>query len=213
MLITSEDAYPAFLEVQRVRETLARYSLAGAVIPASLDDIEQAICEEYDAIVEKKVLPFKSDLVRGLIRIWGPRDNRKLFAQTVIDSELNLGQSRYVQAKELCHVMLFHKESCTLDPTQIIAHFVQESVVVANSNVLDLKNETLADVCAFELLFPHDLRAAAAERIAAKHDTNFSIADWLEIPEHVVEQILEAGYMEFANEVWALVNDRGSVAA
>lgn len=208
MLISAADAVPAFLEVARVKETLAAYCLQGEVVPASLDDIEYAICQEYDAAVEKKTIPFKSDLVRGMIRIHGPRHGKSIFAQTIIDSELSRSMTRFVQAKELCHVMLFHQENCTTDPTQIIAYFVQEVVLVATGEARDLKNEKLADLAAMELLFPHSLRADAARRIAAKEDDVASIASWLVIPEHVVEQVLDPIYMDFADAVWGQVNLR-----
>ncbi len=210
MIITSEEAYPVFLEVKRVKETLTRYCLVPDVVPSSLDDIEHAIKEEYGAAIEKKTLPFKSELVRGLIRIYDPRGSEKFFAQTVIDSELNLAMTRYVQTKELCHILLHHKENCTLDPTSIISFFVQESVLVTNGarDTRALKNESLADLAAFELLFPHDLREAAKKRVLAKEDTMFGTADWLQLPEHVVEHILSDEYLPFADHVWAEIAKR-----
>lgn len=210
MLITSEEAYPVFLEVKRVKETLQRYCLAPDKVPTSLDDIAYALHEEYGALIETKTLPFKSDLVRGMIRIWEPRDGEKFFAQVIIDADLNLMMTRYVQTKELCHVMLHHAENCTLDPTQIITHFVQETKLVTNGapEMRDVKNEGLADLAAFELLFPHDLRAAAKARIEKNEDTIFGISDWLEIPEHVVEQVLGDEYSRFSDHVWGLIAQR-----
>lgn len=211
MHITSDEAYPAFLEVARVRETLAQYCLAPDKVPASLDDIEDAISHEYNAIIEKKTLPFKSDLVRGLIRVYDPKPGEDTIrAQTIIDSDMNHGMRRFVQTKELCHVMLHMKENCTDDPTEIIAYYVQEAVLVDVNGDLkpDVKNEALADLCAYELLFPHELRAEAARKIVAKDESVFTIADWLGIPQHVVEQVIDDRYMKFADAVWARVNHR-----
>ena len=210
MQITSEEAYPVFLEVKRVQETLNRYCQAPGKIPVSLDDIELAIREEYGAEIEKKTLPFKTELVRGLIRIFEPRSGGKLFAQTVIDSELNLAHTRHVQTKELCHIIIHHAENCTEDPTQIIEYFVQDSLLVTNGerNYADVKNEALADLAAFELLFPHDLRAAAKKRVDDNEDSIFGTADWLELPEHVVEYVLTDRYLAFASHVWDRVAQR-----
>lgn len=207
MIITSVDALPVFVEISRVRETLNAYCLAADKVPVSLDDIEYAVVTEYGAVIEKKTLPFKSDLVRGLIRIWDPRGDEKLFAQTVIDSELNSAQTRFVQTKELCHILLHCAENCTADPTEIIEYFVQDSTRVANGDpeTSDVKNESLADIAAYELLFPHDLREPARDRIAAATDTVFGVADWLDIPEHVVEMVISDRYIHFSNAVRALV--------
>lgn len=205
MLITSTDALPVFREVMRVRETLNAYCLAPDKVPVSLDDIEYAICQEYEAEIEKKTLPFKSELVRGLIRIWDTRSHGfKLYAQTVVDSDLNSAQTRYVQTKELCHIVLHCAENCTSDPTGIIEYFVQDGMRVINGDgdPIDAKNESLADVAAYEILFPHELRAPARERIAANTDSIFDVSDWLDIPEHVVEAVLADRYMSFASHVW-----------
>lgn len=206
MLITSADALPVFREVMRVRETLNAYCLSSDKVPVSLDDVEYAVTQEYGAEIEKKMLPFKSDLVRGLIRIWDAREHGfKLYAQTVIDSELNSAQTRYVQTKELCHIILHCADNCTPDPTCIIEYFVQDGMRVINGDgdPIDAKNEKLADVAAYELLFPHDLRSAAKARIAANEDSIFGVADWLDIPEHVVEAVLADRYIHFADHVWS----------
>jgi hypothetical protein len=213
MNITSDDAYPVFLEVARVRETLNAYCLHPDVVPASLDDIEYAILQEYGAEVEKKTWPFKSDRIRGLIRIYDPRTpGTALFAQTVVDSELNDAQNRYYQTKELCHILLHHQENCTTDPTEIIAYFVRESTL-ENGVGPDIKNESLADLAAYELLFPRDLRDAAKARIEAGEDTIFGVADWLGLPQHVVETILDDPYSGFAKHVWERVDARDAAAA
>lgn len=210
MKITSDEAYPAFIEVAKVRETLAQYCLAPDKVPVSLDDIEDAISNEYNAVVEKKTLPFKSDLVRGMIRIFRPDGADKTRAQIIVDADMNHAMMRLVQTKELCHVMLHNMENCTDDPTEIIAYYVQESVLVdVNGDPkLDVKNEALADLCAYELLFPHELRTGAAQKIAAKEESVFTIADWLGIPQHVVEHVLDDKYLHFADAVWARVNQR-----
>lgn len=210
MRITADEAYPAFLEVARVRETLTQYCLAADKVPVSLDDIEDAIGHEYNATIDKKTLPFKSDLVRGMIRIYEPEDHGTTRAQIIIDADMNHAMTRLVQTKELCHVMLHNMENCTDDPTRIIAYYVQETVLVdVNGDPkLDVKNEALADICAYELLFPHELRVEAARKIAAKEDSVFTIADWLGIPQHVVEHVLDDKYMTFATAVWERVNQR-----
>ncbi len=209
MNITSDDAYPVFLEVDRVRETLKAYCHHPDRVPVSLDDIEYAIAHEYHAEIEKKTWPFKSDLVRGLIRIYEPRRlGDKLFAQTVIDSELNSAETRYFQTKELSHILLHHRENCTEDPTTIIAYFVHEGTPLANGAGEAVKNEILADIAAYELLFPHELRQAARDRIAAGKDSVFSVADWLDIPERSVEYILDDQYTKFSDHVWKIVAER-----
>jgi len=213
LIITAEDALPVFHEVLKVREALRAYCLSPDKIPVSLDDLTSAIGEEYGAKVDVKVLPFKSDLVRGMIRIYDPRDGApKLYAQIIVDSELNLADTRYVATKEMSHIVLHNAENCTHDPTGIIEFFVQDDHLAANGDAEPkaTKNEKLADVAAYELLFPHELRAAAKERLDSGEDTLFSIADWLEIPEHVVEYVLRNRYLAFASQVWGVIYARAA---
>jgi hypothetical protein len=207
MIINDVDALPVFVEIDRIRETFKRYTMVPDHVPASLDDIEFAICEEYGVKLEKKTMNFKSQLVRGFIRIFKDPVTGELTAQTVIDSELPPRMTRLVQTKELCHIALMHATNCTDDPTKIIEHFVHDSRVVSISNddAAPLKNEDLATLAAYELLFPHELRQAAKDRITAGKDTISSIADWLNVPEHSIEYVLGDGYLPFAEHVWGRV--------
>lgn len=204
LALTITDALPVFREVRRVKSTLKLYCLSGQLTPLSIDDLEYAIATEYDATIDMVNIPFKSDLVRGLIRIWDPVGAEKLRAQIILAAELNEEAKRYVQAKELCHIILHSGDNCTKDPTLIIEHFVQWNMNFANgeSETLDVKNENLADLAAIELLFPYDDRAHCKKKIAEGTETIFGAASWLGIPEHEVEFALSDRYMRFAATVW-----------
>lgn len=193
-------AIPAvFAEARKVREALREYCLAPDKVPVSLDDISRAIEHLYGIKITTRLVPLNSRLLRGMIEIYDKT------ATIYIDAELNTPMTRYVQVKEAAHVMIVNAENITKDPGAIIQFFVQAGLLPKDddgNHPDDILAEELTKFVAIELLFPHELRKAAQERIAANEDTLFTIAEWLHIPEHLVEFALSDTYMTLSNKIY-----------
>lgn len=195
--LTSAALKSVFAEVAKVRDTLNQYCLAPDKIPVSLDDLTHTAEELYGKAFTTKLVPLKSTLLRGLVEIYDKE------ATIYVDSELAHGLTRFVFVKELGHVMIAHADNYTDDPTKIIEFFVLDGPLPDNAEpAADFMSEELAKFAAVELLFPHSLRGAAKKRLEEGRDTLFTLAEWLEIPEAIVEYALSDHYTAFANKLW-----------
>lgn len=197
MYLNAADFVPLFREIKRVQETLNAYCLAPDKIPVGLDDIKYAICEEYGVKIIQRLIPLHSDMLRGMILIFQAK------SIILIDSELSKSWTRYVATKEMCHHLVNNDVHRTTDPTVIIEYLVQDGVTPLTDPPPDIATEDLTRFAALELLFPFDLREPAKQRIESGSDTLYTTAEWLEIPEHLVEMALADWYMEFAKNVRA----------
>ena len=200
-MLLNGNHFPAlFRSVRDVREALDTYCLASGKIPVSKDDLKYAVEQVYNVQITVMLVPLKSKLLRGKIDMFEGRSN------VYLDAELNSPWTRYVHAKELCHHLVCDPEYRTKDPTAIIEFIVQDGVNSQRQDAPpDIATEDLTKIAALELLFPRELRAAAKERIAAGEDTMFSLSEWLDIPEHMVELALSDWYMTFTEGVWASI--------
>lgn len=199
MKIRIEQFQAVISEAKLLRETIDIYCLAPDKVPVSLDDVTQGIQQRYGVAVMTKLVPLKSELLRGMIETYTNKT-----AIIYIDAELSLSLTKYVFVKETCHIMLANAESCTIDPTAIIEYFVQDGLPTADESQPgdDIMSEELAKIGAVEILFPYKLREPSKKRIAEGKDTVFTIAEWLEIPEHLVEYALSDRYMKLADAIW-----------
>lgn len=198
MLLNVSLFVPLFREVRNVRATLNAYCLEPDKVPVSLDDLKYAIEQQYDVAIKHILVPLHSDLLRGLIEMYEGHST------IYLDSELPLAWTRYVVVKEMSHHLVNDAEYWTTDPSAIIEFIVQDGVGgPSDSPPKDIATEDLTKFAAVELLFPRELRQAASARINSGEDTLYTIADWLEIPEHLVELALSDRYMKFTDLVWA----------
>lgn len=191
MRLKVEALAAAFTEIKKIREAVNAYCLAPDKVPVSLDDITMAVEQTYDTTIEITLVPLNSRLLRGMIEIYPKR------ACIYIDAELNTPWTRYVQTKEVGHLMIINAENCTADPTALIEYCVQAGLLAKDDgeHPSDILTEEVTKFIAIELLFPPELRAPAKQRIADGADTLFTIAEWLHIPEHLVEFALTDSYM------------------
>jgi hypothetical protein len=191
MRVKIEALATAFTEIKKVREAVNAYCLAPDKVPVSLDDITMAIEQIYGIKITTTLVPLNSRLLRGMIEIYANR------AAIYIDAELNTPWTRYVQVKEVGHIMIMNADNCTADPTVLIEYCVQAGLLSKDDgeHPSDILTEEVTKFVAIELLFPPELRAPAKQRIAAGEDTLFTIAEWLHIPEHLVEFALTDNYM------------------
>lgn len=195
------DAYlKMFSEVKKVREALKTYCLAPDKVPVSRDDIGEAILQHYNIKIKSRLVPINTGLVHSIVEIYP--DN----AIISIASNLNTSMTRYAFVKEVCHIMIINGDNITIDPGDIIEYFVLRQALPEKpekSAVIISEEVTMSG--AIELLFPFDLRMAAKDRIANGDDTLFTTAEWLEIPEFLVEFALSEKYHRFSEKIWSKI--------
>jgi len=198
ILIDTNRLPAVFDEVRKVRDAIDRYCLAPDKIPVSLDDIQAAIWELYVVRVTTRLIPLNSQLLRGVIEIYSNS------AIIYVDANLNLANTRYVIAKEICHIMLMMAENCTIDPVVIVEYFVQDGILGNStpSHELIVMYEELTKFGAIELLFPYHIRAGSMKKLAAGTETLFTLSEWLRMPENIVEFALSDKYMALCDKIY-----------
>lgn len=191
MRIKWEHLGAIYKEAKKIRLHLNRTSQSVNAIPVSLDDLTDAIKEIYGFDIEVRLVEFDSTSVRGMIEIY---DNRAIIT---IDAEANLHDTRYVFAKEVCHIVVLSKDNETKDPGAIIDYYVHNRPETDNgAHPEDVICEEVTKHGAVELLFPPPLRQSLKEEIAAGTTTVFKIAEKLQIPQHLIEFALEDTHMD-----------------
>ena len=197
MLLDYKLFVPLFEQIRNVQRTLNDYCLAPDKVPVSLDDLKYAIEQEYGTRITHKLIPIRNELLRGMIEMYD--DHSVIY----VDSGLSHAWIRYVVVKEMSHHLVNDVEYWTIDPSAIIEHIVQDGVGDAQEAApLDVATEYLTKLAAVELLFPFSLREAARARIAQDEQTLYTTAEWLEMPEHLVEFALSDRYTELAQGIW-----------
>jgi hypothetical protein len=194
MRVKPSDLPVIFAEVARVREFLIRYCGAPDKIPVSMDDITEAIRKIYSVEITTQIVPFGSNLIRGMIEIYEGR------AIITIDAALNTAATRYVFVKEVCHVMLLNAHNATKDPAEVIDYYVHARPE-NDAHPSEIVCEEITKYGAVELLFPPALRHPLKDQITAKKATLFTIGESLHIPENLVEFALSDWYMDLSSRL------------
>lgn len=204
MRIKPSDLKTVFVEVQKVRDFLNGYCGGPDKIPVSLDDITAAIEKVYGYKITTRLVPFQSNLIRGMIEIY---ENT---ATITVDSDLNTVQTRYVFMKEASHVMVQTADNLTNDPGDIIDYYIHVRPEDDDNGAHPpaVICEEITKYCAVELLFPPALRADFKAEIAAKKETLFTISERLHLPENLVEFTLSDWYMDLSERLRGTSPDR-----
>lgn len=170
-----------------MNQALRAYCLAPDKVPVSIDDLLEAAVQHYGMTVETYIVGGKGEHVRGIFEQYADKTVRIYISGGLPDK-----MTRFIFVKELCHMMLANGDNQTKDPVDLIEHMLITQLVAENGEDVDQAAlaEKLALVAAVELLFPHDLREAAKTDVMGRSATIFTLSEWLQVPEFVVELAL-----------------------
>jgi Zn-dependent peptidase ImmA (M78 family) len=190
----------AFRQVDYVRDVLREYCLSHDKVPVSVDDLLDAVKQMYGYALITYPMPVQVSHLRGMIVLKDDKTGSIYF-----DPDMPRPVQRFVCVKEMAHAVILTEANLTLDPTNIIEHYVNEGNCFAAEATADIASEEIAKFIALELLFPRALRAKAKAAIADGSATMRTTGQWLELPENMVEFALSERYERQCDKIWGLV--------
>lgn len=167
----------------------------------SVDELLEHISATYDVQIDLAVVDVENDHVLGFIeRYEGGRRARVYLVK-------NMGprQKRLVAVKELCHVAIDIQEDFSTDALDTLERMVTVGFDPDAPENAAVRSERLAEMVAWELLYPHENRRADRDALTRHEITIGSLAQRYQVPEHVVEMVLRSPYLDMCDKYWAMV--------
>lgn len=165
---------------------------------ASIDELHEIVQRTYDINIEFIVLPIETEHVYGMIHRYAGGSAKIYLVESVPDR-----WKRLVGAKELCHVVIDTQDDFTTNGEDTLQRLVALRGVDLNApENAGLRSEHVAEIVAWELLYPHELRAAEVVKCKGNPPALASLAARLQLPEQVLSFIHSAPYMEMCDKVW-----------
>lgn len=200
-MITHEDKLAMAFEVAR---KINHALWMGGVDPQFLrvDDLQAHIAQTFNVQIDLEVVDVENDHVLGFIeRYDGGRRARVYLVK-------NIGprQKRLVAVKELCHIAIDVAEDFSTNAIDTLERMVTVGLDQNAPENLALRSEHLAEMVAWELLYPHENRRADRESLARQETSKAALALQYKIPEDVIEMVLRGPYLDMCDKYWAKVH-------
>lgn len=196
-----------FAKVRDLQEFIQQYVLAANKLPVSVEDIQWAIESKYGLKIEKRLVDFEARHIRGMMERYQD-GTAKVYvrrAQTP-DPEQNIFWQRFISVKEMIHLAIDEPEDFSPRGTETIEELIRDHSFEAMKPAREeIQSEVLAELAAFELLYPMEFRLADTDAV-----TSYSVlAVQYAVPDYVIERCLSSGYMKVARATWNEVGGHG----
>lgn len=205
--VLSEKLENTFRKVRDLQEFIRLYVLAPDKIPVSVEDTQWAIEEKYDLRIEKIVVDFEAKHIRGMMERYAD-GAAKVYVRKNQDPDKETCEywCRFIAVKEMIHLAIDEREDWSPNGVATIEELIRDhSFEQLKPAREEIQSEHLAEVAAFELLYPMEFRQGDIDKGVA-----FSkLAAEYEIPEYVVERVLDPGYMKMARALWFEIGGHG----
>lgn len=201
-MIKYQDKLALVFEVARkINEAL----WMGGVDPQymSIDELQDHICDSFGVEIDLAVVDVENDHVLGFIeRYEGGRRARVYLVK-------NMGprQKRLVAVKELCHIAIDVEEDYSTNAIDTLERMVTVGLDKDAPENLAVRSEHLAEMVAWELLYPFENRQKDKEAMVAGQTTKAALAQQYKIPEHVIEMVLRTPYLDMCEKYWRKVHE------
>jgi hypothetical protein len=173
--------------------------------PVSIEALQSAIEKVYSVKIYKYELFTEPKSVVGLQERWGP-EGREV---RVYLPKMELKNSRFYAAKEICHVVVDSRNAWSVAGTEVIKRLLNLSDVNyspnGNSDSDQMLSEWLAEFAAAEFLYPHNQRASDRRQFVESGLTYATLSDRYQIPEFLVARVQSKEYLALCNEAWRLL--------
>lgn len=180
-------------------------SLWGAAIDSqylSVDEFHDHVRDKFGVDVKIKVVDVETTHVFGFIERY--KDGS---ATIYIVKNIPPRWKRLVGTKELCQVVIDRREDFSADGQDTLRRLFTSAVSIdldSPENVA-LLSEYVAEVVAWELLYPHEARRKDKAEIEAERLTLGDVASRLRLPVDIVASILSEPYLGMCDKYWAEV--------
>jgi hypothetical protein len=168
----------------------------------SVDEFHEHVTEHHGVAATIKVVDVETEHVFGFIERYNDGTTT-----IYIVKNLSLRWKRVVGTKELCQIVVDRQEDFSPDGQDTIQRLFASAVAIdlyAPENAA-LLSEYVAEVVAWELLYPHELRRADKARIDAGEITIADVATRLRLPSDIVSVVLSPPYLALCDKYWAEV--------
>lgn len=109
-------------------------------------------------------------------------------------------QKRLVAVKELCHIAIDTEEDFSTAAIDTLERMLSPGLDKDAPENLAFRSGILAELVAWELLYPFENRAGDKDAIQEGTESVANIAKRYQIPEDVVEMVLRTPYMEMCHK-------------
>jgi len=196
-----------YKKVRDIQEFVKQYVLAADRLPVSVEDIQWAIEEKYGLKIEKKLVDFQGKHIRGMMERYADGKAR-VYVRKAQDADptANVFWQRFISVKEMVHLAIDEKEDFSPRGTATIEELIRNHSFEAMKPAKEeIQSEVLAELAAFELLYPMEFRAGDMDR-----GVGISVlAVEYEVPDYVIERCLDPGYLRVARATWNEVGGHG----
>jgi hypothetical protein len=198
MLFNKTKAKAAFEVAQRIKEHKDLYCLAADKIPVSIDDLAYVVSDMYGLRIEVNDVDFQAEFIRGMVERF--KDGS---ARISIRREMSKDLKRFVTAKELCQLAISTDDDWSTEGTKTL-EAMAFSGTLANGGQYDpakfdlpVQSEYLAEIAAYEVLYPHEFRAHDRSELASGARTLKSLANHYDVPVFVVSSAIGERFEAF----------------
>ncbi|RUT34525.1 hypothetical protein EMQ25_00750 [Arsenicitalea aurantiaca] len=205
--VLSEKFEGTFEKVRVLQEHVRRYSLAPDQVPVSIEDLQWAIEDVYRMKISKVLVDFDAEHIRGMMERYSDgRANVYVRSNQDADPQQNLYWRRFISVKEMIHIAIDEKDDFSPQGSETIEELIRNHTLEALKPAKsEIQSEALAELAAFELLYPMEFRA----RDIAHSLPLGSLAAHYQVPNYVIERCLEPGYMKMARATWNEISGHG----
>lgn len=202
MIVSGEKALAVFRKVEQIREEYRAYVLNGAVNVISIEDLQRIIEQMYDLKIEKRLVPFEGQFIRGMMERWPDK------IVVSVRSQQEPDWMRFTATKEMCHCVIDEKEDWSTDGVETLTDLLNEQLV-ANENMAAnaIQSEIFAELAAIELLYPIECREADRAALADNESTYVKIGAYHGMPAAMVARAHSEGYYELATKMWKALKE------
>ena len=189
-----------FAKVRDLQEFIQQYVLAANKLPVSVEDIQWAIESKYGLKIEKRLVDFSAKHIRGMMERYAD-NTAKVYVRKHqdADTDQNIFWQRFISVKEMVHLAIDEPEDFSPRGTDTIEELIRDHSFEAMKPAKDeIQSEVLAELAAFELLYPMEFRSDDSSK-----QTSYSVlAVQYAVPDYVIERCLSPGYMKVARATW-----------
>lgn len=133
-------------------------------------------------------------------QLFGMLERFQKRAEITYSRRLNECWTRYVQAKELSHLLIDDSHSQTTDPVSLVESLILDIEINGVGVFTPVDSERMAAIMAVELLVPHEERAYISELLSQNKGVD-DIALIYKTPAKVIELCLSDKYSKLVEDV------------
>jgi Zn-dependent peptidase ImmA (M78 family) len=198
MIVSTDLAHAVFKKVKYIREEYRRTVLNGDANVISVESLQRVIEGMYRFKIQKSLVPFEGEFIRGMMERWHDR------LQIWVRANQSPDWLRFTATKEMCHGVIDEEEDWSVKGVGTLEDILVEyRLVEGEAAARATQSEIFAELAAIELLYPFECREADIQALARNETTLVKIAGYHGIPTAMVGRALSPSHHEFASRFWA----------